>query len=279
MVLPTSVEVNLKTFPHANLALIGVCSLVMLVFGVPEWMLLTRLDPVELVAHLFIHAGFLHLLGNMLYLWVFGNAVLDKIGNVWFLAVFLLTGVVGGVAQVMVGGVPALGASGAVNGIIGFYLVVYPTNRVHCVYWFFIRAGEFSLPGFVLILIWFFMDNVGAVSGSDGVGYLSHIGGFLSGFGLGWIFLACGWARMAHYDNDTLLEIWGLPIGKRLEKPQPVVAGMPNIDAEGGGLEDAGAPLEMTCPYCEEDLEALPEFVGTIFECPVCGEEISVSID
>lgn len=279
LVFPTSVEVNLKTYPYTNLAIIGICAVVLLFFGTPEVLVLASYNPLQLIGYQFAHAGLFHLLGNMLFLWVFGNAVLDKVGNLWFPVIFLATGVVAGVAQMALDGVPTVGASGAVNGIIGFYLVVYPKNRVHLMWFFFLRGGEFSLPGFVLILFWFFMDNLGAFGGGGAVAYWAHVGGFVAGFFLGWIFLVTGGARMAHYDNETLLELWGLPIKSRSTKPVPVFPSAYELQAAEEEPEDPNAEIEVTCPYCNEDLEVMPEFVGSIFQCPACGEDISVSAD
>ncbi|MHB8377761.1 MAG: rhomboid family intramembrane serine protease [Dehalococcoidia bacterium] len=140
---------------------------------------------------MFIHGGWLHILGNMLFLWIFGDNVEDAMGHLRYAVFYLLVGVLAGAAQVAVSAdslTPAIGASGAIAGVMGAYIVLYPGATVAVIIpiFFFI---PFPLPAFVLIGFWFVAQllsgyssiGVKAVGASGGVAYFAHIGGFLAG--------------------------------------------------------------------------------------------------
>ena len=159
-------------------------------------------DPNGIYGHMFLHFGFLHIFGNMMFLWVFGNAVCAKLGNLAFLLLFLLLGCVAGVAHLLIDGAPAIGASGAVNGVVGMYLVLYPLNNVSCFYWILIRFGTFHLSSFWLILYWLAFDIYGAVGGAGGVAYWAHLGGFGAGFLLASLLLYTGLIEMTSTERS-----------------------------------------------------------------------------
>ncbi len=137
-----------------------------------------------LFTYMFLHGDFFHLLGNMIFLFVFGNAVCAKVGNLWYPLFYFLAGLIAAVAHVLFSEGLALGASGAVNGVVGFFLVYYPINEIHCAYIYYPFGGSFSVSSYVMILIWFGLDLLGAFYFDDGVAYAAHIGGFLLGFGI-----------------------------------------------------------------------------------------------
>lgn len=136
---------------------------------------------------MFMHGGFMHLFGNLLFLWIFGDNVEHRFGSVPFLLFYLLSGVVATLVQVLLepgGVVPNLGASGAISGVLGAYLVLFPRNRVFAFFFFTI----ISIPAVLAIGLWFVMqliDGWGAIMMSEatvgGVAYGAHIGGFLAG--------------------------------------------------------------------------------------------------
>lgn len=299
MIIPYSTEVLIKKWPISNLAFMGGCILAFIVlltggFSLPvlEAMVLSGWNPVGLIGHQFIHAGFWHLLFNMLYLWVFGNAVCEKIGNLAYAGTFLLTGVVAGAIHTIMDGNPAVGASGAINGIVGLYLVLYPINRVSCFYWFF-RPGTFDISGYWIITFWFIVDAWHAFSGAaTGIAYWAHVGGFLSGFGLGIILLKTGVVKMARHDNPTLLDY----ISKR--KPQgrsgtgPRGATRPDAMSERArnlvsrpAPETAPVPgtgtadVNLDCPHCSQNLDVPAAMMGQAFACPTCGGTIVLKED
>ena len=152
---------------------------------------------------MFMHGGFAHLFGNLLYLWIFGDNVEQRLGSVNFLGFYLVCGVAATLAQVALqpnGVVPNLGASGAISGILGAYIVFFPRNRVHALFLYFIV----SIPAFVAIGLWIgfqFLNGYGAVVASaetvGGVAYGAHIGGFLAGLGM------AGAVRMGESEPTT----------------------------------------------------------------------------
>ena len=212
--IPISDTVRSRTFPYVNIGLIIANVLVFLYAltldrqEINRWFLDHGVVPIDLINWLespsgleepltvltatFIHGGWLHLIGNMIFLWVFGDNVEDALGHIRYL-LFYLVAAVGAVAlQVAVdqsGTVPMVGASGAIAGVLGAYLVLYPTATVGVLiplFWFF---GAFPVPAFVLIGFWFLLQlfsgvaSIGAATGvTGGVAFWAHVGGFASGF-------------------------------------------------------------------------------------------------
>jgi membrane associated rhomboid family serine protease len=141
----------------------------------------------------FLHGGWFHLVGNMLFLWVFGNNIEDHLGRLRFLPFYLTVGVAAGVAQALSAPsseIPVIGASGAISGILGAYLVLYPRKRVWTIVlpFFFV---PFRLPawlwlGIYLVLQFAFLGAAATadIEGEGGVAYLAHIGGFVAGAAL-----------------------------------------------------------------------------------------------
>ena len=118
----------------------------------------------------------------MLMLFVFGNAVCGVMGQAEYLLLYIGTGVAAGAAHVLLDGSPAIGASGAVSGIMGVYLAVYPVNRVACFWFWFFRTGRLEVPGWVLVGGYFALDLFGVLAGGGQVAYWAHIGGTVAGF-------------------------------------------------------------------------------------------------
>jgi membrane associated rhomboid family serine protease len=152
-------------------------------------------EPATVITSAFIHGGWLHLIGNMLYLWVFGDNVEDALGHVWY-ALFYVVAAASAVAlQVAIDTdefIPMIGASGAIAGVLGAYLVLYPRATVGAVIpllWFF---GPIPVPAVLLIGFWFLMQlfagaaSIGgeATGVSEGVAVFAHIGGFIFGFAI-----------------------------------------------------------------------------------------------
>jgi membrane associated rhomboid family serine protease len=141
------------------------------------------------VSSIFLHGGFLHLIGNMWYLWIFGDNVEDRLGHVRFLIFYILCGILGNLAHYAFNSgspIPTIGASGAVAGVLGVYLVSYPRARiVVLIFLFFIYFIE--LPALVVLGFWLILQFInGAFSvvnsaATGGVAWWAHIGGFLGG--------------------------------------------------------------------------------------------------
>jgi membrane associated rhomboid family serine protease len=141
---------------------------------------------------MFLHGGWLHILGNMWFLWIFGNNVEDSMGHVRFLAFYVLGGLAAAILQVVTdpdSAVPMVGASGAIGGVMGAYLVLYPRVRVHVLATLGFFVTTFSVPAVFMLGYWFvlqlgqgFLTHATAGGGSGGgVAFWAHVGGFLFG--------------------------------------------------------------------------------------------------
>lgn len=143
-----------------------------------------------LITAMFMHGGIAHLAGNMLYLWICGDNVEDRLGHMGYLVFYLLCGLLSGLAHVfstLFFGqdlfTPCLGASGAISAVLAAYLLLFPRKRILFLFFFFV----FSMPAFVAIGLWFIFqvsNGLGALGGEQagGVAYAAHIGGFIAGF-------------------------------------------------------------------------------------------------
>ena len=136
---------------------------------------------------MFMHGGWMHLGGNLLFLYIFGDNVEHRFGSLRFLLLYFVSGLVASLAQVFVDAesvIPTLGASGAISGVMGAYLVLFPHNRVYAVLLFFLII---SVPAYVVLVAWAvmqFFSGIGSISEvgqTGGVAYAAHIGGFVAG--------------------------------------------------------------------------------------------------
>jgi membrane associated rhomboid family serine protease len=151
----------------------------------------TIAEPLTLVTSMFLHGGLMHLLGNMVFLWIFGNNVEDATGHVRFLVFYLICGLVGALAHVAANPgstVPMVGASGAISGVLGAYFLLYPFARIVTLVFFGFFAQTVNIPAFFFLGFWFFMQalsGAASVGGrGGGVAFLAHVGGFVSGLSL-----------------------------------------------------------------------------------------------
>ncbi len=141
----------------------------------------------------FLHGSWLHLVGNMLFLWIFGNNVEDAVGRIRFIVFYLLCGAAAGLAQILSGPaspVPAVGASGAIGGILGAYLMLFPNARVWMFVWVFFFIREVALPAWMYLLVWIALQLVSGIADmqaraaglpTGGVAFWAHVGGFFTG--------------------------------------------------------------------------------------------------
>jgi membrane associated rhomboid family serine protease len=144
---------------------------------------------VTLVTGTFLHAGWMHIIGNMVFLWAFGPAMEDAMGRVSYTLFYLFGGIIAMLAQVAGSPgshVPCLGASGAIAAVMGAFIVTYPRDRIRSLLWIVIVIRITFIPAALLIGIWFIIqlfDAVGSAASvqSGGVAYLAHVGGFLFG--------------------------------------------------------------------------------------------------
>lgn len=172
-------------------------------------------EALTLITSQFLHGGWLHLGGNMLYLWVFGNNVEDQMGHLRFLIFYLLCGILAGFAQYFFSpgsGIPSLGASGAIAGVLGAYVLRFPQARVLTLVPIFIIFFTVRLPAIVFLGIWFIQQafygvaslgapaNIGMESG--GIAYWAHAGGFVVGAVLGPLFGLFSTPRAKPFSGD-----------------------------------------------------------------------------
>lgn len=146
-----------------------------------------------LITSMFLHGSLLHLGGNMLFLWIFGNNVEDSMGRMRFIAFYLLCGLVASAAQIAIeptSVIPNVGASGAIAGVLGAYILLYPRARVTTLVFLFVFITFIELPAVVVLLLWFVLQLFSGTSslvggaGGGGVAYFAHVGGFIAGFAL-----------------------------------------------------------------------------------------------
>ncbi|HVC55872.1 MAG TPA: rhomboid family intramembrane serine protease [Stellaceae bacterium] len=136
---------------------------------------------------MFLHGSWLHIGGNMLFLWIFGNNIEDLLGRVRYLALYLTSGVAAALVQALSAPhshIPMIGASGAIAGVLGAYLMTYPRANVHCLVWIVIFFWIVTVPAWILLGLWFGLQltsglTVGAAS--PGVAFWAHVGGFAAG--------------------------------------------------------------------------------------------------
>jgi membrane associated rhomboid family serine protease len=139
---------------------------------------------------MFLHAGWLHIIGNMWFLWIFGANVEDRFGSLMYLLVYLVCGIASGISQVIFSWgspIPSIGASGAISGILGAYLIFFPGSRILTLIPLFIIWFTARIPAFIFILLWFAaqflsgLSSLGATSAVGGVAWWAHVGGFVLG--------------------------------------------------------------------------------------------------
>jgi membrane associated rhomboid family serine protease len=201
-----------RTLPIVTYALIAINVLVFVVFELPNPNLDAFINqwgtvPAEIMAgrglltlltSMFLHGGWAHLLGNMLFLWIFGDNVEDAFGHVIYLIFYLVTGLAASMAQVLLdpsSTVPGVGASGAISGVLAGYIVMFGSNRVRVL----MGGIVTTVPAYVMIGLWIVLQFVNGFASiantaqTDGVAYGAHVGGFIAGLIL--TFLLRGFTR------------------------------------------------------------------------------------
>lgn len=140
--------------------------------------------PLTLFSSMFLHGGFLHLIGNMLYLWIFGNNVEDTLGHFRFFIFYLVCGLFAAVVQIfsaLDSTLPMVGASGAIAGILGAYLLLFPGARILTLFFIIIFVKLIRIPAIIILGFWFVIQLLGAGTAATNVAFFAHIGGFISG--------------------------------------------------------------------------------------------------
>jgi membrane associated rhomboid family serine protease len=182
-----------------------------------QWLGLSANDYSPFLTSMFLHAGFPHLLANMWTLWLFGDNVEDRMGSLRFLAFYLLCGVAGGVVHWLTNldsTVPAIGASGAISGVLGAYFVLFPRARIISMFPVFFYPVFLALPAFSYAAAWLLtqlllgMVSFGLGAGTGGVAWWAHVGGFAAGLALHRLFLDSTRVRPVYADEVDEASAW-----------------------------------------------------------------------
>lgn len=252
MLLPYTVDVPMERWPIANWVLIGVTVLVSLAVWAkpapkdefdlslfddpaPERVKALRdklnegpaTPPLALARHhvrpwspfsyTLVHADLFHLAGNMFFLFVFGNAINAKLGHAAFVICYFLLGGIAGCAWLAFGsGLALVGASGAIMGLTGMFLVFYPRNDVSVFFWFWARMGTFAISSFWVVLVYMAFDLIGTLKDhGDGVAYVCHLAGEVVGITSALALVTIGLAQPS-IGEENLLQVLGMaPLAER----------------------------------------------------------------
>jgi membrane associated rhomboid family serine protease len=214
-VIPLSTDSPLRRTPLANYGLIAanvvVFALCFVFRTLPlQWELSPRNPHLyQFITYQFIHGGFLHIAGNMLFLYIFGNHINDKMGHVAYIAFYLAGGVFAGILYVLTEGAghPIIGASGAIAAVTGAYLVLLPQSTVTIFYWFFF-AGRMEVQSLYLIVFFFAQDIFLNLGQEDSVAHMAHIGGTVFGIVLCMALLAVHLLPRSQFDLWAFAQRW-----------------------------------------------------------------------
>lgn len=184
---------------------VGMCN----IDGEPNW--------ITSVTSMFMHGSWMHIFGNMWFLWIFGNNVEDAMGSLRFAVFYLLTGLIAAGAQIFADAgsvIPMVGASGAIGGVMGAYIVLYPRVHVHMLLFLLVYVRTFAIPAIAMLGYWFLIQLIGGISSigskEGGVAFWAHIGGFAAGMVLVFVFKNAqllqhhpyrGWHQKDHPDS------------------------------------------------------------------------------
>ncbi|MHC4628586.1 MAG: rhomboid family intramembrane serine protease, partial [Planctomycetota bacterium] len=222
MILPFRTNISPRRTPYANYALIIANVIVYLLqFGIDTetgglgfrgwvgYFMLHGERPFlwQFVSYAFLHGGTMHILGNMFFLYLFGNNVNDKLGNIGYLCFYFSGAVFSGVGHILTGGGSVLGASGAVAAVTGAYLVLFPQTLITVFYWLFF-IGTIEVPALYLILLkMILLDNI-IIRSTDLVAYEAHLAGYVTGILAMLIMLATGLISSSQFDLWAMIKRW-----------------------------------------------------------------------
>jgi len=218
MLFPFNVDVPMERIPYANWVLIGVTILVSFAVASGQTDLVDHSlalhrgvdsSPLQLFTYTLVHGGFFHLLGNMIFLFCFGNAINAKFGHVTYLVFYFAAGAVAGLAWLAFGQYGVLvGASGAIMGVTGAFLVLYPKNDVSVFYFVIFAAGTFQITSGLAISVYIGLDVWHLISASaTAVAYVAHVAGAAAGFGTAVALLLTRKIQSTRWEQN-LLQIW-----------------------------------------------------------------------
>ncbi|MEI7766905.1 MAG: rhomboid family intramembrane serine protease [Phycisphaerae bacterium] len=248
MFIPYNVDVPMRRWPWANWGLIAATCLISLMIilnyreDMPVPLALHRgewFNPLGLFTHVFVHGGLDHLLGNMLFLFVFGNAVNAKVGHWQYLTLYMAAGIVAGLSWVIFGSseltylgsadIPAVGASGAIMGIVGMFLILYPLNDVCFFYVFILQFGTVRISARWVIALYLIFDIWGLLQADNNIAYQAHVGGALFGLGIMAALVYWDWVTSEKSERNLLQLLNYKPLHQTLTVLHPAPHASPVV--------------------------------------------------
>lgn len=215
MFIPVRSDRPLRTTPYVNYALIVLNALIFVLTTkhlssdqytqVHDFMLWKQGTSIwQFITYQFLHASPMHLIGNMIFLWVFGNAVEDRLGKFGYAFFYLAMGVFAGLGHWLTSDAPVLGASGSVAGVTGAFLALFPRTRITFIYFWFI-IGTFEIPAMLVVLFYFMKDLFFLGMNVGNVAYTAHLAGNVGGFVVAMLLL---WPRLLPREPYDLFSLW-----------------------------------------------------------------------
>jgi membrane associated rhomboid family serine protease len=268
MLLPIYTDVPVRRTPLVNYVLIGinvsVFVLVSVYFSkslgwlmVHERLMLWAESPrwYQFLTSMFLHAGWWHLLGNMVFLWVFGNALNSKLGHWTYLMFYLACGLIAGVGQVLFQTGAVVGASGAIFGVVAGFVVLFPLSRVTTVYFFFF-VGLLELNGLVVVGFFIGLNAFYLMTGQEaGVAYLAHLFGAGFGFVASMTLLMAGAVGRDQFDLLALLRRWRQRAEFRAAMADPTNQARARYGRVAQPVDDSGRPIQDSLPVSGQAMQ------------------------
>lgn len=246
-----------------------------------------------LAGHMWLHSNVIRLIGNLFFLWAFGNAVCSKIGNKAYLVIFLLLGLLTGAIHLLFTDKAIVGACSVVNGVVGMYIVIFPENPMNC-YFFLPRPMAVSISGLWIVLLWFIFDIFEVVM-SRGV-YYGHIGGLVAGGALAFLMVKKKWVVIER-DERSLLHVLGLEKQEEVVKEEEGEKKEAKKEDEEGPkrfelVEQAKSAAEKAKPQarpddgyihfnclCGRKMKVRKEHAGKNARCPKCAAKLKIPLE
>ena len=255
MLIPLSTEYPLRRNPYANYVLIGLNVVVFILQrlnpGLVAALDLPAQDPKwwNFISYQFLHGGFLHILGNMVFLYVFGNNVNDKMGNTLYVLFYLAGGIAAGAAHVLTSIHPVIGASGSVAAVTGAFLVFFPKVHVS-ILWVFILITRVDVPAMYLVILFFLKDLFFQFApGDSGTAHMAHIGGTVFGFAICFALLLLKLVQPNPFDLFAVLKRWN----RKRQYRDTVASGYDPFSYGGSKIDRAAAARETVKPNPAQD--------------------------
>ncbi len=281
-IIPYRVDVPQERFPIANYLIIASCIIMFFVsWSNPKQLLepfvLNSFSITKMIGSCWLHADLLHLLGNMIFLLVFGNAVCAKLGNIIYPIIYIAICIIAGTVYMLIDGSPVIGASGVINGIVGMYVVWFALNEISCFVWVLFILKSISVDSFWVIIVFVCFDLYGIISDGQGIAYMAHLTGFITGFGIAVFLLKSGHVTMTRYES-SLLDILGIPIEHRQSSSDEISTNDTQPDKKPLFGKKKKSKVDQIVIYCQcgKKLRFELEHAGKMTKCPDCSSLIRI---